>query len=219
VEWHPWFQLLLPDLPPSPSGFGRFQEGFSPDPTITSHMGMAIVSGLQGGIGSPDAYLPNFTSTVAATAKHFAGYGQAAGGLNGGPNTMTNRTVFEIFLRPWRALAAVGVRGFMPSHETVLDVPVHANGWLINGVFRDEFGGGNATAVSDCNDIGALAYYGVGGWGVNNASLTQATALAVRAGVDLDLQCGTANTSFTYFSHLPDAIAAGYIDESQVGSE
>ena len=26
---------------------------------------------------------------------------------------MTNRTLFEIFLRPWRALAAVGLRGFM----------------------------------------------------------------------------------------------------------
>lgn len=70
---------------------------------------------------------------------------------------MTNRTLFEIFLRPWRALAAVGLRGFMPSHETVLDVPVHANAWLIGDVLRGEFGAGNATAVSDCNDIGALA--------------------------------------------------------------
>lgn len=221
----------------SDARFGRFQEGFSPDPTITAHMGTAITVGLQGGASSPDDYLPNYVTSVAATAKHFVGYGQASGGLNGGPNALTNRTLFEIFLRPWRALAAVGVRGFMPSHETVLDIPVHANEWLIDGVFRNEFGAGNATAVSDCNDIGALAYYGVGGWGINNDSLTQATALGVLAGVDLDLQCGTANTSFSerrcvpggeeaciccsccraaYFSHIPDAIAAGFISESQL---
>lgn len=53
--------------------FGRFQEGFSPDPTITAHMGVAVVLGLQGGAGSPDDYLPSYGTAVAATAKHFAG--------------------------------------------------------------------------------------------------------------------------------------------------
>jgi hypothetical protein len=56
-----------------------------------------------------------------------AGYGSAAGGLNGGPFALNNRTLFEHYLRPWRAMAAVGVRGVMPSHNAMLDVPNHLN--------------------------------------------------------------------------------------------
>ena len=54
--------------------FGRFQEGFSPDPTITSHMGRAIVLGMQGGSSLPDDYLPGgFNASCWSTAKHYAG--------------------------------------------------------------------------------------------------------------------------------------------------
>lgn len=64
--------------------FGRYQEGFSPDPTITSHFGRSIVLGVQGGAGDQDSYLPGgFNDSCWSTAKHFAGYGSAAGGLNG----------------------------------------------------------------------------------------------------------------------------------------
>jgi len=54
--------------------FGRYQEGFSPDPTITSHMGRAIVVGMQGGASFADDYLPGgFNTSAWSTAKHFAG--------------------------------------------------------------------------------------------------------------------------------------------------
>jgi beta-glucosidase len=54
--------------------FGRFQEGFSPDATLTSHFGRALVTGLQGGASSQDDYLPGDASeSVWSTAKHFAG--------------------------------------------------------------------------------------------------------------------------------------------------
>ena len=58
-------------------------------------------------------------------------------------------------------MASVGLRGAMPSHNSVLDVPVHGNRWLIRNVLREEFGGGNMSLVSDCDDIGA-AGSGVG---------------------------------------------------------
>jgi beta-glucosidase-like glycosyl hydrolase len=54
--------------------FGRYQEGFSPDPTITSHMAAALVLGLQGGASSADEYLPGgFNNSVWSTGKHFVG--------------------------------------------------------------------------------------------------------------------------------------------------
>ena len=186
--------------------FGRFQEGFSPDPTITSHMGRAIVLGMQGGASESEDYLPGgFNSSAWATAKHFAGYGSAAGGLNGGPFQLNNRTLFEHFLRPWRALAAVGVRGVMPSHNAVLDVPMHLNKWAINGVLRNEFGFGSGMTVSDCNDIGASFFFGVA------SNLTQVTARAIKAGLDADLQCGPDPRIASYIQWIPDALAAGLV--------
>lgn len=184
--------------------FGRFQEGFSPDPTITSHMGRAVVLGMQGGPSASDDYLPGgFNASAWATAKHFAGYGSAAGGLNGAPFALNNRSLFEHFFRPWRGLAAVGVRGVMPSHNAVLDVPMHLNRWAIQGVLRGEFGFGSGMTVSDCNDIGASFFFGVA------ANLTQVTARAIRAGLDADLQCAPDARVASYSAWIPDALQAG----------
>ena len=102
-------------------------------------------------------------------------------------------------------MAAVGLRGAMPSHNAVLDVPMHQNAWLINGVLRGEFGFGNGMTVSDCNDIGAAFYYGT------SANQTHCTALGVRAGVDADLQCGYSPATSSYIERLPDALAEGLI--------
>ena len=106
--WSPVVNMWVDDR------FGRFQEGFSPDPTITSHMARALVLGVQGGPSSQDDYLPDYNLSAWATAKHFVGYGSAAGGLNGGLFVLNNRSLFEHFLRPGRAMAAAGLRGAMP---------------------------------------------------------------------------------------------------------
>jgi beta-glucosidase len=195
--------------------FGRFQEGFSPDPTITTHMARALVVGIQGGVASENDYLPGGPNVSAwATAKHYAGYGSAAGGLNGGPFTLSNRTLFEHYLRPWRALAAIGLRGAMPSHNTVLDVPMHGNRWLTRNVLRSEFGAGNISLVSDCNDIGAMQYFRVAG------NLSRNTGLAMRAGVDGDLQCGQLGTGTladaAYFSNIPATLQDGFASEADL---
>jgi beta-glucosidase len=144
-HWSPVVNLWTDDR------FGRQQEGFSPDPLVAAHLGSAMVMGLQGGdTAGPDSYLPDYERSVTAVAKHFAGYGGAAGGLNGAPLTVNNRTLFEIYLKPWRALVASGLRAAMPSHNTILDVPAHLDEWALQRVLRGEFGGGNLTTVSDC---------------------------------------------------------------------
>ena len=80
--------------------------------------------------------LPSANATVVALGKHLAGYGGAMGGLNGGA-VAGEREIRDVYLKPWRAFAAAGGRGAMPSHQTVLDVPAHASSWLINDVFRE----------------------------------------------------------------------------------
>jgi len=58
--------------------FGRLQEGFSEDPTLTSEMAVASVLGIQGGPGSPTTYLDS--NHTIALAKHWVAYGDSAGG-------------------------------------------------------------------------------------------------------------------------------------------
>jgi len=193
------------------SRYGRYQEGFSPDPTITSHFGRNFVLGIQGGVSTSNDYLPGgFNTTAWCTAKHYCGYGSAVGGLNGAPFILNNRTLFEQFLRPWRSMSAIGLRGIMPSHNTVLDIPMHAHKYLIQDVLRNEFGFGNGSAVSDCNDIAALNFFGI------SENLTVATAFAILAGVDLDLQCGTEPTNYAYYAWIPDAINSGLVQLSDL---
>jgi beta-glucosidase len=168
--------------------FGRFQEMFSPDPVLTAKIAIAAVAGLQGGIGgNASTYLPKQTTSTAAVialGKHLAGYGGAAGGLNAGALVAGERQLRDIFMQPWRAFARVGGRAAMPSHQTVLDVPAHANAWLLDSVFRQELGFGSGLLLSDCNDISVLQDFRV----ASNAS--HAAAKGLRATVDVDLQCG-----------------------------
>lgn len=166
--------------------FGRLQEGFGENPTVAALMAAAAVHGLQGRGDLPGAtdvsYLP--LGKVNSLTKHFAAYGAAMGGLNGGPADITNRTLHEVYLRPWVAVAKAGARACMPSHNTINDIPAHGNEWAIRRTLRQEFGFDKGVALSDCNDIGVLLDFGF----AKNHS--HAAALALQAGVDWDLQCG-----------------------------
>jgi len=188
--------------------FGRYSEGFSPDPHVSAALGAAMVLGLQGD-DSPDgpaSYLPSANASVVAQAKHAVAYGHAAGGQNGGVADVTNRTLHEVYLKPWRAMAAAGLRSLMVSHQTVNDIPCHANGWLINGVLRDAYGFGDGFTISDEMNIGHL---GPWGWAVAD-NISHAAALALRAGVDIDLQSGASNATQAY-AWLSAALAEGLV--------
>lgn len=191
--------------------FGRHQEGFSPNPTLTAHLARAAVAGLQGSTdGNATTYLPSANDTVISIGKHFAAYGGATGGLNGAPPGIDERTLRDVYLKPWRAFAGAGGRGAMPSHNTVLDVPAHANSWLINDIFRDELGFGQGLTISDCNDLGALESFRIA------ANLSQAAALGLVGGTDQDLQCGNP-AGYTYTQdNIKSAIAEGFIDEKLI---
>ena len=188
--------------------FGRYSEGFSPDPQISATLGAAMVRGLQGGDtgGGAASYLPNFNTSVVSQAKHFAAYGHAQGGLDGGVAELTNRSLFEIYLKPWRAMAAVGLRSLMVAHQTVNDIPCHGNAWLINRVMREEYGFGDGMSISDEMNLGHL---GPKGWAVSE-NISHAASVGLTSGVDIDLQSGGDNSTMAY-SWLLQALDEGLI--------
>eukprot|EP00966_Prymnesium_polylepis_P214447 4966335-Prymnesium_polylepis.1 len=125
--------------------------------------------------------------------------GAALGGLNGAPAEMSERTLREFFLPPWRSFAAVGGKALMASHNSVLGQPMHANDYVTNKVLRGEFGFGDGVILSDCNDVPALVSFRVA------ANISHAAGKGINGGVDLDLQCGQQSA----YTSLADAIKDG----------
>ena len=190
--------------------FGRLQEGFGEDPLHTSKLAIAAVQGLQGDDGSgPATPLP--WGRVAALAKHYLAYGAGAGGQNVGATDMSERTLREIFLEPWRQMVnKAGLRGLMPSHQTLFDVPVHGNAWVGQELLRNELNWTFGLSVSDCSDIGALISWGLA------ADPVHAAALGLEASVDMDNMCSTnADGKWTY-QHIEEAVHAGLVHEKRV---
>ena len=125
--------------------------------------------------------------------------GAALGGLNGAPAEMSERTLREFFLPPWRSFAAVGGKALMASHNSVLGQPMHANDYVTNNILRGEFGFRDGFILSDCNDLPALVSFRVA------ANISHAAGKGINGGVDLDLQCGQQSA----YTSLADAIKDG----------
>ncbi|HZD52768.1 MAG TPA: glycoside hydrolase family 3 N-terminal domain-containing protein, partial [Woeseiaceae bacterium] len=181
--------------------WGRFEETFGEDPYLVSEIGVAAVEGLQGE-GEIDTLGPD---KVFATLKHMTGHGQPESGTNVGPAPISERELRENFFPPFRAVVArTDIRSVMPSYNEIDGVPSHVNEWLLNEVLRGEWGY-DGMLVSDYYAIEQLVeLHHV------SASLTEAAAAALRAGVDVDLPEGRA------FAHLPAALDAGLVSEADI---
>lgn len=102
--------------------FGRLEENFAEDPFLVGAFGAAAVRGLQGADGCDGAgsYLGSPRTRVAAQAKHYAMYGAAGkDGYTPFGGGVSARTLFDVYLRPWREFAQAGGRGVMASHNMV----------------------------------------------------------------------------------------------------
>src|SRR5258708_1344135 len=92
-----WTFAPMVDIARDPR-WGRVMEGAGEDPYLGSLIATARVKGFQGnGLGSTDA--------IMACAKHFAAYGAAIGGRDYNSVDMSPRTLWEVYLPPFKAAA------------------------------------------------------------------------------------------------------------------
>ena len=194
--------------------FGRSEENFGADPLLVTQMGRAHAIGLQGrdGAGGPSSYLGSPATKVVATAKHAFAYG--AGGKDGIAADMSERSLFDVYMRPWRALSSersgVRVRGIMASHEAINWVPAHSNRRLMNDVFRGTFGFGDGIITSDNENVRWLQD------GFHTASSQPlAVAQAMWATVDIDLSGASSNF---YWQGMPEAIELGLVSDAALNA-
>ena len=171
------------------SRWGRVVESPGEDPWLAAQFATAKVKGFQGtDIGLSDA--------IAATAKHIGAYGAVTAGRDYASVDISERHLNEVYLPPFRAAARAGVAAIMPSFNDIAGIPTTASVALLRDTVRGRWGF-DGVIVSDFNAVPELVMHGVA------EDLAQATALALRAGIDIDM-LGTA-----YMLGLPDALARG----------
>ncbi|WP_168733545.1 glycoside hydrolase family 3 N-terminal domain-containing protein [Deinococcus sp. Arct2-2] len=149
--------------------WGRFYETFGEDPQWVSALVAAQVRGFQ---ASP-------LTGVAATVKHFIGYGQAADGRDRAPATVAESALNSLLVPPFRAAFQAGVASVMVNSGALNGQAVHASGDLLIGLLRRDLGFDGVT-ISDWDDVARLQT-------VHKAAASEEDAVrqAVMAGIDV----------------------------------
>ena len=190
-----WTFAPMVDIARDPR-WGRVMEGAGEDPYLGALIARARVQGFQGnGPGSLDA--------VMACAKHFAAYGAAIGGRDYNSVDMSLRTLWEIYLPPFKAALDAGAATFMNSFNDLNGVPATGNGYLQRDILKGKwhFSG---FVVSDWGSIGEMIPHGY------VADSKQAAEVAIKAGSDMDME------SRCYISNLVSLVKEGKVAESLV---
>ena len=174
--------------------WGRIAESFGQDPYLGSLYGYWWTKGLQGDDPSRDF-------RVAACAKHFAAYGAAEGGRDYNRVEMSDSTLRNVYLAPFRGAVAAGVLTVMSAFHTYNDIPCSLNRFLLTDVLRGELGFGGFV-ISDWKAVLETRENRHGCC----ADEAEMSGRAVAAGLDMEMRGGS------YVRGLEEAVARGLVD-------
>jgi beta-glucosidase len=171
--------------------WGRIAESPGEDPYLASVLAAAMVEGFQGEDLAQHG-------TIAACAKHFAGYGAAESGRDYATTNIPENELRNVHLRPFKAAVDAGVMTLMASFSDLNGVPATGNEFLMRQVLREEWGF-DGFVVSDYNSIQQLAIHGL------TENDRDSAYEAVTAGVDMEM------ASDAYVSSLAELVEDGRI--------
>jgi beta-glucosidase len=172
--------------------WGRVMEGGGEDPYLGSKIGVARIKGFQGNDLSA-------TNTIAATAKHFAGYGFAEAGRDYNTADAGTSTLYNTILPPFKAAVENDVKTVMNSFNVLNGIPSTANKFLQRDILKGKWGF-NGFVVSDWGSGGEMIDHGFA------KDLKDAAALSANAGSDMDME------SYSYIVHLKELVESGDVD-------
>ena len=203
-----WTFAPMVDIARDPR-WGRMVEGAGEDPFLGAAVAAAQVRGFQGvdgqGVDGPDAASGGVRADgILAGPKHFVGYGAALGGRDYDEVELSESQLHNVYLPPFRAAFAAGAGAVMTAYMDLNGIPATADRWLFTEVLRESWGF-DGVAVSDANAVRDLVTHGFA------ADLTDAAARALGAGVDMEMAI-----SDPAYARLPDALAAGRVDEADL---
>ncbi len=174
--------------------WGRIAESLGEDSFLASRLAEAMVAGFQGSdLAAGDK--------IAATAKHFAGYGAAESGRDYATTNVPENELRNVYLPPFKAAVDAGVVSLMPSFSDLDGIPASGNEFLLRRVLREEWDF-DGFVISDWDSVRQLEIHGL----TENAK--ESAAAATVAGVDMEM-AGDA-----YAKHLEELV-----DEGRIGIE
>jgi beta-glucosidase len=190
-----WTFAPMVDIARDPR-WGRVAEGAGEDPYLGSAMARASVEGYQGeNLADHD--------TIVACPKHYVAYGGAEGGRDYNTVEVSERTLRDVYLPPFKAAVEAGAGTLMSAFNDLNGVPASANRFTLTTVLREEWGF-EGFVVSDWNSIGELVSHGIAG------TRAQAGKEAVEAGVDMDMEGNV------YHTTIARLVEEGAVSESTV---
>jgi len=176
--------------------WGRISECAGEDGFVNAEYARAKVRGFQTDPADPKRRLMG-------VAKHFVAYGAVQAGRDYAQVDVSERALAEIYLPPFKAAVEEDVCGIMPSFTDVAGIAMSAHRGLLHDLLRVKWGF-NGVVISDYNAIAELMLHGVA------ADLTEAAALALKAGIDIDMMAGA------YEKGLPHALERGLVRMDEI---
>jgi len=190
----PWVFSPMVDIARDPR-WGRIIESNGEDPYLGSAMARAWVRGYQqGDLSKPDS--------AAVSVKHYAAYGAAIAGRDYNATDMSDITLRQVYLEPYRAAVEEGAATLMSSFNSINGVPATANPLTLNQILRKEWGF-DGFVVSDWGAVGELINHSIG----DGPTVARK---ALEAGLDMDMEGNL------YGTVIADQVRAGKIPESVV---
>jgi beta-glucosidase len=174
--------------------WGRTMEGAGEDVLVGRMFAAARVRGFQGrSLADDDAML--------SCAKHFAAYGAVEAGLDYSTVDVSERTLREVYLRPFKAAFDAGSLSTMASFNEISGVPSTGNHWLMTDLLRGEWGF-RGFVVSDYTGDEEMIAHGFA------KDRRDAARIAFLAGVDMSMQSGV------YAEFLPGLVRDGLVPQA-----
>lgn len=190
-----WTFAPMVDIARDPR-WGRVMEGAGEDPFYGSLVAKARVKGFQG-TNLADK------NTLAACAKHFVAYGAAAAGRDYNTVDISDRTLHEVYLPPFKAAVEEGVATVMVAFNELNGVPMSAHRDLNVDLLKKTWGFGGFM-VSDWGSIGEMIPHGY------SATPEEAALDGFKGGVDMDME------SRLYVAHLKNWVEKGVVSEKDI---
>ncbi len=171
---------------------GRNMETYTEDPWLYAQLAKNIVEGAQGSnIAAPDK--------VVALVTDFPTQSEPSSGMERGAIDLSERSLRENDLVPWVSAFHAGALGVMAGYPEIDDVPEHASEKWNTQILRNELSF-RGVVMSEGGGFASLVYENVA------ADQKQAGALALRAGVDMDITYEPA-----YMAPLVQSVQSGEI--------
>ena len=176
--------------------WGRVMEGAGEDTWYGCKVAQARVRGFQG----DDLSEPH---TIMACAKHFAAYGACIAGKDYNTVDISEQTLHEVYLPPFKSAVDAGVASFMNSFNDINGIPATGNTYIQRDLLKGAWNF-NGLTVSDWGSIREMIPHGY------VSDLKEAAEKAILAGCDIDME------SRAYHIHLKKLVEGGVVSEDYI---